>query len=83
MPDDICPWCQEGFEPKDKIMPYANGVLHFECGVRSVVGSVGHQQKTCSCYGGKDNGDPPNVSRRQAARLAMEYYQQHNPEPAT
>jgi hypothetical protein len=46
-------------------------VHHRECFLRSIFGSVGHQQQKCSCYGGTDE-DPPGLSRREAARAAVE-----------
>jgi hypothetical protein len=46
---------------------------HRECMVRQVVGSVGHLQRRCPCYGGTET-DPPEMTRREAARAACELY---------
>lgn len=43
--------------------------LHRECDLRMVIGSVGHQLKRCSCFGGTMD-EPPGMSRRDAARAA-------------
>jgi hypothetical protein len=47
----------------------ASVAVHMECFIRSVVGSVGHQMQQCHCYGGTVD-DPPNMSKREAARAA-------------
>ena len=52
-------------------------VTHYECHLRVVIGSVGHQMKRCSCYGGTEE-DPPGLSQRQAAQAAVEYWYQHD-----
>jgi hypothetical protein len=41
--------------------------------MRQLVGSISHQLKKCSCYGG-DWEDPPELTKREAARLASEEY---------
>jgi hypothetical protein len=48
--------------------------LHRECMVRMIVGSVGHQRRTCSCFGGAEE-DPEGVTRREAARAAEKEFQ--------
>jgi hypothetical protein len=40
---------------------------------------VGHQKGACPCYGGVED-DPPGATRREAARAAMEYFEEHPPE---
>lgn len=64
-----CVWCDEPILPAER----RTGLVHFECGLRSAVGSVGHQKKACSCYGGTME-DPPGLTRRQAAIAAEEYF---------
>lgn len=46
---------------------------HRECFLRRIVGSVGHQQGTCSCYGGQEE-DPPEMTKRQAALAATKLF---------
>ena len=81
MSDDaaLCFWCKELVVPgegaPDGITAHSpKGIvhhpLHEECAIRSVIGSVGHQRKQCSCYGGTEE-DPPGMTKRQAARVAM------------
>lgn len=80
-----CIHCDEPIAADDQgvVMPYfppVNGVdevaQHRECFLRKIFGSVGHQRKTCSCYGGTEE-DPPGLSVREAAKAAMnEMFQQ-------
>lgn len=50
------------------------GAIHRECEARGVLGSVGHQMGLCSCRGGPGTmDDPPGLTRRQAARAALDY----------
>lgn len=58
----FCSWCDELIDGESISKPCADNepvVYHRECLMRSIVGSVAHQ---------------PEVSRRQAARLAVEYF---------
>lgn len=50
-----------------------NPTFHTECFTRLVVNSVGHQLGLCSCYGG-NQGDPPNLTIRQAAVAAVKIH---------
>lgn len=65
-----CAWCGEGFTQGEAIEP---GGVHYECGLRSAIGSVGHQRRRCSCYGGEDE-DPPGLTRREAAVAAALFF---------
>ena len=65
-----CMLCEEGVLAGD--MGTINGlgqIMHYECQMRLVVGSVGHLMARCSCYGGTEE-DPPGTSRRVAAKAA-------------
>jgi hypothetical protein len=42
---------------------------HRECFLRQALGSVGHQNQTCSCFGGTEE-DPAGMTVREAARAA-------------
>lgn len=70
----ICGGCGEAIEKSDNgvSMP-VDTVMHLECFLRSVLGSVGHQKKTCSCYGGNEE-DPPGMTLREAAKAAVELW---------
>jgi hypothetical protein len=78
----ICFWCEEGICPDEdgflvdvftttghRVLP-----IHAECNFHRTVGGIYHQQRRCSCFGGKLAGDPDDLSVREAAALAMEYY---------
>jgi len=54
--------------------------LHYECQLRGIVGSVGHQRGLCSCRGGPGTmDDPPGVSKREAARAAVAEWRKEKP----
>jgi hypothetical protein len=77
-----CAHCDERIVVGDRGV-FLNGdprPFHFECFIRGVIGSVGHQKGSCPCYGGVED-DPPGATRREAARAAMEYFEEHPPEP--
>lgn len=69
----LCVYCQEPLLPSDG--PVLVGGMHHECSFRSIAGSVGHQKKLCSCFGGTEE-DPPGATLREGARAALAYYQQ-------
>jgi hypothetical protein len=69
----VCIYCEEPIAAGERGYFYSGTPpqpVHYECFVRQIVGSVAHQQQRCSCYGGHDE-DPPGLSRRDAARLAL------------
>jgi len=67
-----CVHCDEAVGPDDDGVVYANGpIAHFECFMRRIVGSVNHQLRRCSCYGGDGPDEPPELTRRESARLAL------------
>ena len=47
--------------------------LHPECLVRVMIGSAAHQLRECTCFGGVRE-DPPGLTKREAARLALEVF---------
>lgn len=79
-----CHWCDEPILRHEQ--HYAGQAnkhqgcsdFHYECFFRMFVGSVGHVRKECSCWGGKA-GDPPGMTRREAAKAAFEEYHRLNP----
>jgi hypothetical protein len=70
-----CPHCGEDVLPWDDQVVINGGAqpIHRECLLRSVVGSVGHQLGRCPCHGGHE-GDPPGMTRREAARAALDLF---------
>ena len=77
----LCNWCGESIVEGDAgiMMPLITeiGTLdiyrHKECYLRGVFGSVGHQQRQCSCYGGTIE-DPPELTRRESAIAAVDEF---------
>jgi hypothetical protein len=78
---NLCHNCEEPIERKtDCIYPHAPQ-LHHECLFRLVVGSVAHIEGRCSCVDpNATETDPPNVSKREAARMALAAWQRLHPE---
>ena len=67
----ICSHCDEPIASGDWVQRGMNFIMHAECGCRMIVGSVAHQMKQCTCYGGAWEDDP-DLSKRENARLAFE-----------
>lgn len=67
-----CYHCDEIFVEGDRgVTDMPGHALHLECQIRQVVGGVNHIRGTCLCCGGTDDPDPPDVSKREAARRAV------------
>jgi hypothetical protein len=72
-----CSYCDEPLTLGEESGPVPG--VHRECAIRMVIGSVAHQEKRCSCYCSEsDEGDPPGVTTREAARLAAAAFQQRS-----
>lgn len=69
----ICVHCNEEILPHERI-PHVEGKMHRECMLRSVVGSVGHQMRICSCFGGNGTGDVGGLTKRENAQAAAQYF---------
>lgn len=75
---EICSWCGEeiGYDDIGFVMDEItedearDSFWHQECLIRNIIGSVAHQRKECSCYGGTEE-DPPSMTKREAARAAL------------
>ena len=77
---NCCPECQhcgEKVMPDEERAPILNAIMHLECGFRLVGGSVGHQQKSCYCYGKTDTSEL-GMSKREAARRSLAYFRSQN-----
>lgn len=80
----MCGHCKEPIAAGDDgwVLPYCGGpeeprelTFHHACHLRSVIGSVAHQQGRCSCFvPGSLAEDDPALTRRQAAEAALHYY---------
>ena len=82
--DVTCIWCEERVEDLADLRelpmlggPTSSAYYHNDCLIRSLVGSVAHQEGRCSCHGGVDEDDPA-LTRRQAATAAAEYFRQYS-----
>lgn len=53
------------------LTPDSRVVYHLECSMRLALGGVNHIQGRCTCQGGTEPPDPPHLSKREAARLAV------------
>jgi hypothetical protein len=66
-----CSHCGEEIKDGEAAMP--SHQFHLECFWRGILGSVGHLNKRCSCYGGTES-DPPEMTLREAAKAACALY---------
>lgn len=77
-----CAFCEEPIEAGDDgwLMPSIGTKereipFHHACQLRTILGSVAHQQRRCSCFvSGSACGDDPTLTRRQAAQAALGYF---------
>lgn len=72
-----CCFCDEPLDALDEAYHRHHGtppLWHRTCLLRCLVGGVHHQQGVCMCCGGDRPPDPPGLTRREAAKLATEYY---------
>ena len=69
-----CLWCDEMVVPGDLMHSLLPG-YHYACAMRISSGSIGHVQRSCSCYVKDDTHeeDPPGLTKRQAARIVADY----------
>jgi hypothetical protein len=71
-----CPHCGEPVVAEERSSPEPTltvwGDMHRECAHRSILGSVAHIERRCSCYvPGSTESDPPGMTVREAARAAV------------
>lgn len=69
-----CAHCGEEIKEGERA-PVFGSDLHHECSFRLAIGSVGHIRGKCECYGGNE-GDPPDMTLRQAAQAALETFRE-------
>lgn len=77
----ICQMCNEPITIADRIGPWPvdGQPIHWECGLRSVVGGLNHLNGLCTCCGGTLPPDPEGMTRREAARAAAQAWIARNP----
>ena len=78
---DRCEWCGELILPGEPVSPMLVTKMdgtritqHHECGFRSIAGGANHILRICTCCGGTEPPDPPEMSVRDAARWALQVY---------
>jgi hypothetical protein len=78
-----CIYCNEPILPGEVYQPFNGGrdAMHRECAIRSIAGSVGHQNRTCYCFGGQGTGDNETKTVRENAKLAAVLFDELNREP--
>jgi hypothetical protein len=69
-----CPHCREEVLPDDRRAPFHTQAVHWECGLRSVIGGLNHLNGLCTCCGGTLPPDPAGLTRREAARMAAQVW---------
>ena len=68
-----CFYCGEEVLPGEDSGRVGNAPSHLECSFRAVAGSVAHIERRCSCFiPGSEEGDPPGMTRREAAKAALD-----------
>ena len=77
---DTCVYCDEPVLPGDRLAPFFKQSVHWECGLRSVVGGLNHLNGLCTCCGGTLPPDPEGATRREAARVAAQAWIARNPQ---
>jgi hypothetical protein len=65
-----CVWCEEPIAPGE-LSNLRNA--HRECALRMIRGSAAHIERRCGCFvEGSREGDPPGMSKREAAKAAVQ-----------
>jgi hypothetical protein len=80
-----CTWCGEAVldgEGKTLDVITTSGIdtrwIHDECEARGVIGSLAHVEGRCRCaVPGSEAGDPPGLTKRQAAQAALSAWLAH------
>jgi len=68
----ICNYCDEQIQADDMgSISLFGHVMHYECEMRLIAGSVGHQRRHCPCFGGYLE-DPEGMTKHEAAQAALE-----------
>lgn len=71
-----CFYCRERIERADNgFIDGGGSVFHRSCFLRLVFGSVAHQLRTCACYVGGECSEPPDMTIRQEAEVAVKLHE--------
>jgi hypothetical protein len=72
-----CAWCHELIQRGENGVDHGNGNCeHIECFITSIVGSIAHQERRCTCYDGFTDCKNDEMSRRDIAKVAFKNWQQ-------
>jgi hypothetical protein len=74
-----CMHCGEEILLGEEVTLVNNGqaMMHVNCEMREIIGSVAHLERRCSCFvPDSSEGDPPGMTRREAADLAVKLWRQ-------
>lgn len=81
----LCARCDEviGWHDDGLLIPHlgendtTHQPWHYECHLRGIVGGINHQMGNCTCCGGTEPPDPPDLTPREAAHAAVSYWNAH------
>lgn len=77
---ELCWRCDEPIGPDDSglLIPHWGGAdrgswhpYHYDCHMRGIIGGLNHLRGSCTCCGGTEPPDPPNMTKREAASAAV------------
>jgi len=76
----ICAYCGEAIVGEAETIPHVESGrdvelrhYHRECRTRMIMGGLNHLMGRCTCSGGTEPPDPPELTPRQAALAACNY----------
>jgi hypothetical protein len=71
-----CAWCHEPIHRGENGVEFENGRCeHIECFIVSIVGSVAHQEHSCTCYDGFVDCEEDEIGKRETAKAAFQNWQ--------
>jgi len=74
LPRPACFFCGESVAEDEDCGAMPGTPAHYECVIRSVIGGYNHLRGRCTCCGGTLPPDPPELSKREAASVAVAYW---------
>lgn len=89
---ELCGRCDEPIGPDDSglLIQHWGGAdrgswrpHHYDCYFRGAIGGLNHLRGSCTCCGGTEPPDPPEMSKREAASAATAYWQAQHAKNAT
>ena len=73
---EVCGFCHEPLDGAGDSGMVMNMASHHECAFRAIIGGLNHLKGNCSCCGGTEPPDPPGLTPREAARVAVEFWRE-------